>query len=61
MLTAYRLAETDAPTLQCGCWSGTEAELKKYIKDGPEHLRSTRTLAMKTVLKLLDAHNDKPC
>jgi uncharacterized protein YjbI with pentapeptide repeats len=41
----------------CGCFSGTKAELVKYIKDGCKTYAKTRTLAMKTVLMLLKAKN----
>jgi hypothetical protein len=45
--------------LHCGCFAGTEAELRAYIANGPAHLRRTRTLALDTVLMLLDAKNDE--
>jgi hypothetical protein len=56
-LTALRRNEGDAPVLQCGCFYGDQTELRQYITDGPEKYRATRTLALDTVLALLDARN----
>lgn len=44
--------------LFCGCFMGNVEELRKYIADGSEKLRKTRTLALDTVLVLLDARNE---
>jgi uncharacterized protein YjbI with pentapeptide repeats len=59
VLTAIRRKEGDAPILQCGCFCGNQTELRQYIADGPEKWRKTRTLALETVLALLDARNDE--
>jgi len=56
-LTAMRRTDGDSPTLQCGCFYGNQTELRQYIADGPEKYRATRTLALDTVLALLDARN----
>ena len=58
-LTAMRRKEGDAPELMCGCFSGNTKELREYIANGPEKYRKTRTLALETVLALLDAKNDE--
>jgi len=58
-LTAMRRNEGDAPVLMCGCFTGNQAELREYITNGPEKYRRTRTLALETVLQLLDARNDE--
>lgn len=57
-LTAFRRNEGDAPTLQCGCFYGNTTELRAYIANGESKYRTTRTLALDTVLMLLDAKND---
>jgi hypothetical protein len=57
-LTAMRRTEGDAPVLQCGCFYGNQTELREFIADGPEKYRKTRTLALETVLALLDARNE---
>jgi hypothetical protein len=59
MLTAIRRKEGDAPELSCGCFSGNTKALREYIATGPEEWRKTRTLALDTVLVLLDARNDE--
>lgn len=56
-LTAMRRKEGDAPELTCGCFSGNAKALREYIANGPERYRATRTLALDTVLLLLDARN----
>jgi hypothetical protein len=58
-LTALRRKEGEAPVLQCGCFYGDQTELRQYIADGPEKYRATRTLALDTVLALLDARNQE--
>ena len=57
-LTAMRRKEGDPPELMCGCFSGNTKALREYITNGPERYRKTRTLALDTVLALLDARND---
>ena len=58
MLTAIRQKEGDEPRLFCGCFTGSFADLEKYIADGKPELRKTRTLAMNAVREMLDARND---
>jgi len=53
MLTAVIYKEGDEAVYQCGCFSGTLADLKTYIKEGEKDWAKTRTLAMNTVTKLL--------
>ena len=45
--------------LWCGCFHGTPEDLRAYIDNGPDRLKRTRTLALDTVLALLDAKNDE--
>ncbi len=59
MLTAIQLKKGDAISFFCGCFTGNEKALRAYIKDGAEHLRKTRTLALETSLALIEAENDK--
>ena len=59
-LTAIRRKEGDAPELFCGCFTGNTKALREYIENGPEKYRTTRTLALDTVLMLLDARNEEP-
>lgn len=35
----------DSPRYYCGCFSGTEQELREYIAKGEEKLKASRTLA----------------
>ena len=53
MLTAVIYKEGEDAVLQCGCFSGSAAELKGYIKDGDSNLSKSRTKAMEIVLDLL--------
>jgi hypothetical protein len=54
-LSAIRTDAKENPiTLWCGCFAGTPEELRKFIADGDEKHRASRTLAMDTVLALLD-------
>jgi uncharacterized protein YjbI with pentapeptide repeats len=58
-LTAIRRKEGDAPELSCGCFDGNTKQLREYIERGPDKYKKTRTLALDTVLMLLDARNDE--
>lgn len=40
--------------LSCGCFYGTESELRDYIKSSKEKLRKSRTFALETVISLLN-------
>jgi uncharacterized protein YjbI with pentapeptide repeats len=53
MLTAVIYKEGEDAAFQCGCFSGSAAELKSYIKGGDSNLSKSRTKAMKIVLDLL--------
>lgn len=55
MLTAVIYAEGQDAVYQCGCFSGSLTDLKAYIKDGDKQYRKSRTLAINTVTKLLNA------
>jgi len=57
LLMAIRRKEGDAPELHCGCFSGNTKALREYIANGPERYKATRTLALDTVLVLLDVRN----
>jgi len=59
MLTAIRRKEGDAPELFCGCFTGNTRALREYIANGPAQWRATRTLALDTVLMLLDTKNEE--
>ena len=59
MLTALQIKEGADPMFFCGCFTGSEKALRKYIADGAKHLAKTRTLAIDTALTLLAAQNDK--
>jgi len=39
--------------LFCGCFSGSESDLREYIKNGEERYKDSRTIALDTVLILL--------
>jgi hypothetical protein len=56
-LTAIRRKDGDTPELYCGCFTGNTKALREYIANGPEKYRATRTLALDTVLALLDVRN----
>ena len=58
MLSAVRLKEGEEIRLFCGCFTGSTQELRDYITTGAAHLRKTRTLALDTILVLIDAQND---
>jgi len=45
--------------LFCGCFKGSEEELIKYIERGEEKYKYSRTLALKTVLKLICIDNER--
>ena len=53
MLTAVVFKEGEPVVFQCGCFSGSEQELKLYIKEGDKTLRPSRTIALKTAIMLL--------
>ena len=54
-LSAIRTDAKGSPvTFWCGCFTGTPEELRKYIAEGTDRYAESRTLAMDTVLKLLD-------
>lgn len=55
-LIAVRTAKT--VYLWCGCFYGTPDDLRKYIEDGATVYKKTRTLALNTVLMLLEATNE---
>ena len=58
MLTAIQLKKDGPVNYFCGCFTGTEQQLRHYIENGPENLKKTRTLAFETSLILLSAKND---
>jgi hypothetical protein len=47
-------AKENAVTLYCGCFSGPPEELRDFIAKGKEEYIRTRTLALDTVLMLLE-------
>jgi uncharacterized protein YjbI with pentapeptide repeats len=58
MLTAIRQKEGDEIRLFCGCFSGSVQDLRDYIAKGESRYAKTRTLALDTVLALIEARND---
>jgi hypothetical protein len=36
----------EAPRYFCGCFAGTEMELRDYISNGAEELKAPRTIAL---------------
>ena len=54
MLTAIQQDEKSEVRLFCGCFNGSKKDLEKYIADGDPKLVPSRTLAMNTVLMLLE-------
>ena len=38
----------------CGCFSGTEADLRVYIENGEENLKASRIFALETCLKAIE-------
>ena len=54
MLTAIRQKEGEEIRLFCGCFTGSVEELKTYIANGEKRYAKSRTVAMETVLMLLE-------
>ena len=52
MLVAFQAAE-DSPVFQCGCFYGSESDLRTYIEDGNPELKESRLLALECALKLI--------
>ena len=48
------IKENELVKLFCGCFSGTKEELIAYIEKGEEKYKKSRTLALDTVLMLLE-------
>ena len=54
-LSAIKTDSKESPvTLWCGCFVGSPGELREYIAVSGEKHKRTRTLAMETVLMLLE-------
>ena len=58
MLVAIQIKEEDPVKFYCGCFTGSLEELRTYILSGDSRLKKTRTLALDTILILLEAKND---
>ena len=43
----------DAVVLFCGCFKGSEADLIKYIENGDEKYKQSRTVALNAVMSLI--------
>jgi len=54
MLTVIRQNEDSAPYFCCGCFRGSEQDLRDYIERGQEHLKPSRLFALETALTLLN-------
>ena len=59
-LTAIQTKKGEPIKFFCGCFTGSEKELRHYIKYGAKHLAKTRTLALETCLTLIEAKNEGP-
>jgi hypothetical protein len=55
MLSAIVEKEGAPAKLSCGCFGGSVEDLRKYIANGDARYRKTRTLALDTILVLLEA------
>ena len=53
MLTAIRLKEGEAITYYCGCFTGDEAAIRKYINAGEVRLKPSRNAALDAVNALI--------
>ena len=58
MLTAVQLKAGRTVSFFCGCFTGDESALRKYIADGDHRYAKTRTLALDTALVLLSENNE---
>ena len=45
------------PRFFCGCFSGSRADLERYIADGPEKHRASRTRALRLCLEDMEGAN----
>ena len=52
------IKENETVKLFCGCFSGTKEELIVYIEKGEEKYKKSRTLAMETVLQLVEIEHE---
>jgi len=52
------IKEDESVKLFCGCFNGTKEELIAYIEKGEEKYRKSRTLAMETVLQLIEIEHE---
>ena len=53
MLTGVQQKGGGPTHFYCGCFFGTEQDLRSYIAEGPDNLKSSRTLALETVIHLI--------
>ena len=58
MLTAIVEKDGTEPRLFCGCFTGSFAELERYIAEGEERYRASRTLAMNMVKQALEINKE---
>ena len=56
MLTVIKQNETSPLYFCCGCFRGSEGELRDYIESGEDKYKASRTLALETVLTLIRAY-----
>ena len=54
MLTVIRQTEESDMYFCCGCFRGSLEDITTYIKEGEARFRQSRTLALETVLKLME-------
>jgi len=52
------IKEGELVKLFCGCFNGTKEELITYIEKGEEKYKKSRTLAMETVLQLIEIEHE---
>ena len=54
LMAALHISTGAEPVYRCGCFAGSADELRRYIADGPEDLRESRTEALEIVSGLMD-------
>ena len=58
MLTAVQLKKDDEIQFFCGCFTGSEEELRKYIRSGESRLTYSRNACLEMVLRALSINKD---
>ena len=58
MLTAVQLKKDDKIMFFCGCFTGSEEELREYIRSGKETYAASRTKALHVLLDILTSDGE---